>query len=103
MTSSRAINDLSADRPGRQQSALSRALACQALHGRRVPVKDGLGVAEVARQAHKLAVANDRGDPIIVLNRNKNLISHDQILPHPGRTCRRIRSSRSDREALPSQ
>ena len=70
MTSSCAINHLSADRPGRKQPALSRALARQTLHRRLVPIKNGLGMAEIARQAHQLTGADDRRYAILVLNRN---------------------------------
>ncbi len=43
-------------------------------------------MAEIARQAHQLTGADDRRYAILVLNRNKDLIVHDHIFLHPGRT-----------------
>lgn len=49
-------------------------------------LNDGLGVAEIARQAYQLTGADDRRYSVIVLNRNKNLVSHQHIVLRPGRT-----------------
>jgi hypothetical protein len=48
-----------------------------------VALDAGRGLPQVPGQAHEVVVANDRGHPIIVLNRNKNLTVHDHILLPP--------------------